>query len=97
MNRNMDIACKRNRTSNRVIAPISNKFITPYTGIGAMLIINSKCVMTKYASQIKDTIMAKDHIKFFLEKYKTKSEDITTASTGEALVKLVTISLIMIT
>ena len=88
----MDIACKSKRTSNRVIASNSNKLITPYPGSGTMLIINGKWVTTKYISQIQDAIMAKDHVKFFLEKYNTNSEDdynhISWRGIGQACIKL---------
>ena len=64
MNSDMDAACKSERTSNRVISSNTNKFITPYPGSGAMLILNGKWVTTKYATQIQDAIMAMDHIVF---------------------------------
>ena len=75
MNINMDEAYKHERTSNIVNSNNNNKFNTPYPGSGAILIINGKLVTTKYTTQIQDGLILKDHIKFFLEKYKENSKD----------------------
>ena len=50
ININMDKSCMSERTSNRVINRNNNKFNTPYPRSGAMLIINGKWAITKYAS-----------------------------------------------
>ena len=75
MNIDMDNSCKSKRTSNRIINGNNDNFITPYPVSKAMLIINRKWVRIKCASQIQDTVMVKDHINLFLDKYKDKSED----------------------
>ena len=75
MNINMDKAYKDEWTNNSVINNNNDKFTTPYPGSGGVLIINGKWVATKYASEIQDAVMSKDRIRFFLDKYKSKSED----------------------
>ena len=62
MNIDIDNSRRNKRTSNRFITSNNDKFASPYPGSRAMLIINGKWVTTKYASQIQDTVMAKDHI-----------------------------------
>ena len=68
MNIDINVSRKNKQTSNKVISSNNNFFASPYPGSGAMLIINGKWATTKYASQIQDAVMAKDHLNFFLKK-----------------------------
>ena len=43
---------------------------TPYTGSGAVFIIDNKWVTTEYKEQIRSAIMKPEHKKFFLHKFR---------------------------
>ena len=63
LNTSMDEASKHSRVNDSIT------YDTPYPGSGAMLIINGCWVTTKYKEQIKDALLATEHLKYFLNKY----------------------------
>ena len=65
----LDIRAKESQVHGSKYAP------KPYAGSGAMLMINGKWVTSNYETQIQEAIMKPRHLKFFLKKYKTKTED----------------------
>ena len=70
LNVDVDKAAGEERMNGQVVTP------QPYEGCGAMLIINGKCVTTKYREQIHLASTTPAHIKFFLEKYKKHGKTI---------------------
>lgn len=67
MNSSMNIASK-SRNNDSIV------YDTPYPGSDAMLIINGQWVTTRYSEQIRDALMANDHLQYFLHKYPDKSK-----------------------
>jgi len=64
LNVDMDTVCKDERVNGTVHKP------KPYSGSGAMLIIDGEWVTNDYANRIQEAIMLPRHIKFFLWKYR---------------------------
>ena len=82
----MDEHAKDERTNGEVC------YDEPYTGSGAMLIINGEWVTNNYAARIKEAVMIPHHLKWFRKKSKDKTEDdynsINWAGIGNARKKL---------
>ena len=64
MNVDMDDESKKARVDDDIT------YDQPLPGSGALLTIGDSRVTTKYAEQIRDAILAEDHLNFFLNKYK---------------------------